>query len=82
MEKKKQYRFSIALNSKLPKHIAVAKILNDIGRGGISQLIVDAVWEYHHLDALKLNIPETEQTDRLNEDDIRNLVSSLDMFME
>lgn len=80
MEKKKQYRFTIGLNSKLPKHIAVAEILNNLGRGGISQLVVDAVWEYNRLDNLKLNIPETEQAERLNEEDIKNLVSSLDMF--
>lgn len=80
MEKKKQYRFTIGLNSKLPKHIAVAEILNNIGRGGISQLVVDAIWEYNRLDNLKLNIPETEQAERLNEEDIKNLVSSLDMF--
>ena len=80
MEKKKQYRFTIGLNSKLPKHIAVAEILNNLGRGGISQLVVDAIWEYNRLDNLKLNIPETEQAERLNEEDIKNLVSSLDMF--
>ena len=80
MEKKKQYRFTIGLNSKLPKHVAVAEILNSIGRGGISQLVVDAIWEYHHLDSLKLNIPNTEQTERLNKEDVENLLSSLDMF--
>ncbi len=80
MEKKKQYRFTIGLNSKLPKHIAVAEILNNLGRGAISQLVVDAIWEYNRLDNLKLNIPETEQAERLNEEDIKNLVSSLDMF--
>ena len=80
MEKKKQYRFTIGLNSKLPKHIAVAEILNNLGRGGISQLVVDAIWEYNRLDNLKLNLPETEQAERLNEEDIKNLVSSLDMF--
>lgn len=80
MEKKKQYRFTIGLNSKLPKHVAVAEILNSIGRGGISQLVVDAVWEYHHLDGLKIDVPTETQSQRLNEEDIQNLMSSLDMF--
>lgn len=80
MEKKKQYRFTIGLNSKLPKHVAVAEILNSIGRGGISQLVVDAVWEYHHLDGLKLGVPAETQSQRLNEEDIQNLMSSLDLF--
>lgn len=80
MEKKKQYRFTIGLNSKLPKHVAVAEILNSIGRGGISQLVVDAVWEYHHLDGLKLGVLTETQSQRLNEEDIQNLMSSLDMF--
>ena len=80
MDKKKKYRFTIGLNDKLPKHVAVAEILNNMGRGGISQLVVDAVWEYHHLDSLKLDIPPATKTERLNEEDIQNLVTSLDMF--
>ena len=82
MEKKRQYRFSIGLNSKLPKHAAVADILNDIGRGGISQLIVDAVWAYYHSDDVQPNTQHIakKDEDELNEDDIQNLISSLDMF--
>lgn len=83
MEKKRQYRFSIGLNSKLPKHAAVADILNDIGRGGISQLIVDAVWAYYHLEGAQPNTSQSKievQDEELNEKDIQNLISSLEMF--
>lgn len=44
MAKKDFYRFSIKLNEKLPKHVAVAQILNDVGKGAMSQIIVDSVW--------------------------------------
>ena len=82
MEKKRQYRFTIGLNSKLPKHAAVAEILNDMGRGGISQLIVDAVWAYYHSDYTQSNVQAVSQVknEGLDEDDIQNLISSLDMF--
>ena len=82
MEKKQPYRFSIGLNSKLPQHVAVAEILNDMGRCGISQLIVDAVWAYYHSEDSQQNIQPAAKIENkgLDQDDIQNLMSSLDMF--
>ena len=76
---------SIALNSKLPKHAAVADILNDMGRGGIAQMIVDAIWVYYQLDDVQSKMSQSKEQvkdEGLNEEDIQNLISSLDMFLK
>lgn len=80
MAKKDFYRFSIKLNEKLPKHVAVAQILNDVGKGAMSQIIVDSVWECMCSGTEKGKQPEKNITATLNETDIKNLMDSFEMF--
>lgn len=85
MEKKEKFRFTIGLNSKLPKHIAVAEFLNGMGKGTISQLIVDAVIQYCSLEVPSevKSIPKEGKGPnvRLSEEDVSNLLGALD-FLE
>lgn len=84
MEKKEKFRFTIGLNSKLPKHIVVAEFLNGMGKGTISQLIVDAVIQYCCLDVpseVKATKKESKNDEiQLSEEDVSNLLGALDFF--